>query len=560
MKSYAPITGESLLDSSEVVSEVQDGHRHRIEGGKFYRASGNQFWMRKPVLYSIYALALAVSIAIWFIAIHAPLRQDETGTWWLIKDGFSQIWLNRFIALGFPSYSYILWLSTKIIGTSEIALRIPSILAMLGAVWLLYLAARELFSRELAILAAVIFCLHPIVIFESIDIRPYAFAVLATNAAILILLRLRRSDSNWLAALFGLLAAVIVSFHYLFATILPALLVCFFLVKAKDRKTLWRQAGIALAVFALAFLPMVPGLEFLFRTSGAHVYEAPPQLGDLIVTLAPGLLPFVFCGAALLAGLLAAFRPSTHASLDRNQGWRIPVCLCLALIPVLILYGISVATPIHMFRFSHRLAAIPGLALCWALLIERYLKGAMRPTFCVVLVAATAFQIFRSPDAKQHFFTRKYALEAAERNASVDNAPVLVCSGFVESRYVAMPLDSPKTSRYFAPLSYYKLTVPVVPLPWGLNDEAKRVGSQFLKEATQKHQRFLAVASDPSYDTLDWLSKQASPNYNVHSLGTFDTVKVFEFDPRTPATPPVARSSGPPPPRAAKAASRPATP
>src|SRR6185312_7501898 len=120
--------------------------------------------------------------------------------------------------------------------------------------------------------------------------------------------------------------------------------------------------------------------------------------------------------------------------------------------------------------------------------------------------------------------------------------------------------DSPKTSRYFTPLSYYKLTVPVVPLPWGLNDEARKIGSQFLKEATQKHQRFLAVASDPSYVTLDWLSKQASPNYNVRSLGNFDTVKVLEFDPRTPATPPAARSSDQPPPPSVKAASTPATP
>src|SRR6185312_14220968 len=130
------------------------------------------------------------------------------------------------------------------------------------------------------------------------------------------------------------------------------------------------------------------------------------------------------------AALIAAFRTSTQESPNGNQSWRILVCASLALIPLLILYGISVATPIHMFSFQHRLEAIPGIALCWALLIDRYLKLRMRVLFCVVLVAATAFQLFRSPGARQHMDTRKYALQVAEKNASPDNAPVLVCSNF----------------------------------------------------------------------------------------------------------------------------------
>ena len=100
-------------------------------------------------LYAIYSLALFVSISTWFIAIRAPLWIDETGSYWQISKGFSEI-LPRQGSLSFPAYSYILWLSTKIIGTSEIGLRVPSILAMLGAVYLLYLAARELFERDIA--------------------------------------------------------------------------------------------------------------------------------------------------------------------------------------------------------------------------------------------------------------------------------------------------------------------------------------------------------------------------------------------------------------------------
>jgi hypothetical protein len=84
------------------------------------------------------------------------------------------------------------------------------------------------------------------------------------------------------------------------------------------------------------------------------------------------------------------------------------------------------------------------------------------------------------------------------------------------------------------PLMYYKLTVPVVPLPRSLNDEAVRVGSRFLERATQQHERFLAMASEYSYGTLKWLSDNAMATDDVHELGVVDGFKILEFVPRVP--------------------------
>jgi hypothetical protein len=85
------------------------------------------------------------------------------------------------------------------------------------------------------------------------------------------------------------------------------------------------------------------------------------------------------------------------------------------------------------------------------------------------------------------------------------------------------------------PLSYYKVSVPVSPLPRGLNDEAIRAGSEFLQQQAQRHQRFLALAFVQSYGTLDWLAKEAAGTDDVRQLGVFDGVKVLEFVPRPPA-------------------------
>lgn len=547
--------------------------------------------MQARVQYAIYALALAASVSIWFIAIRAPLWLDETISFWQINGGVAKI-LSRqggLSALAVPVYPYILWLASKILGTSEIALRIPSIVAMLGAVYLLYSAARELFNREVAAFTAIVFCIHPIVIFASIDVRPYAFAVLAVNLAIFLLVRSRQSNSIWLAALFGVSAAVIVYFHFLFAVILPAFAIVFFAFKVGDRKNLWRQFGAALAAFGMAFLPVIPGLWYMFRTSGIHVFDDPPNLMALGLTLAPGWLGYMICLAALAAlslrsdvkGCAASLRILLSALLvlvlllivynatTRGQSiyvalppWlvfilgssaliatitgrsktdlnnrcnRLGVLLCvsLAFIPILILYAVSVGTSIHIFVPRYRLVAIPGIALYWAFLISRIEPRVIRVLFCVVLVGTTAYQNFSSSRlSSPHGYTWKYALEAVERNASVDNAPVLICSDLPEADHTPMPLGSAKDSTLFAPLSYYKLSVPVVPLPRTLNQEAIRVGSGFLREAARRHERFLAIGFAPSHRTLRWLASNSSGTHDVRQLGMFDRIEVLEFTPR----------------------------
>lgn len=488
--------------------------------------------------YGIYGLGLLVCVSVWLIAIRAPLWLDEMDSYWQIHAGFAQIWARQFPSLCFPAYTYILWTSTKIIGTSEVALRIPSVLAMLGAMYLLYLAARELFERDVALLAVVIFCAHPTVILESIDARPYAFGILATNAAILILLRLRHNHSNWLAGLFGLSTAFIVYFHYLFAPVLPALVLCFFVVKAGERPTLWRQFGIAGAAFAFAFVPVFAGLHNLFSRPGTHVWEPAPLFSDLMWTIAPTNLRFVVLGS-LVAAMVVAAVTRQQRSAGRTENWSVVVCLFLALIPILILYGVSAGTSIRMFAPRHRLVAIPGISLCWAMFLSRYLGRAVRLLFCVALVTAISYLYISTPIDKHHDYTWKHALEIARSKASVDNAPVLVCSDFVESDYLAMPAESVKDDHLFAQLTYYPLSEPVVPLPMSLTDEATRIGSQFLRDAQKEHLHFLALGDGRSYPTLDWLAHHASSAYQIRTYKQFDNVgvRVLEFVPQIQASP-----------------------
>jgi len=474
---------------------------------------------------AIYVLALLTSLSTWFILIRAPLWLDETVSLFLIKGGFAGI-MSRQVWPDAPAYSCLLWLWTKVMGTGEIMLRISSVLPMLAAAYLLYLAARELFDPDVAIIAAIFFCLHPIIIFAAIDVRPYAFAALAINATILSLVHLRHNDSNWLAALFGLLAAGIVEFQLLFATLVPALALCFIVSKLDHRRTLWRQFSIALVVFAIGCLPAIPRLEYMMHTSGTHVFSEAPRLVQLLSTITIrglGIVLVVFI-------LAAAFRKRLHVKPD---GWTVLLCTSVALFPLVILFVLSVGTSVHVFVPRYRLGAVPGIALCWALVVSWIDSRALRLMFASALVVVAACVCFTSASFHRHMYSWKDALAVAEKNASADNAPVLICSDIPEADYLRMPVGSAiEESGILPPLIYYRLTVPVAPLPRSLNPEAMRAGLEFLQQQSQRHERFLALAFVESYGTLDWLRNQAAATYDVTQLGVFDGVKVQEFVPR----------------------------
>lgn len=492
---------------------------------QFRQTKGEQSpWNR--LLYVSYGVGLTASISPWFIAIRAPLWLDETVSYYLIKTGFWGI-VPREGWPGVPAYYYILWLWTKIAGTGEIPLRISSILAMLGAVYLLYRAATELFDREVGMITAVIFSIHPIVIYSSIDVRPYAFAVLSVCACIYILVRLRNSGSLRLAGLFGLLAAFVVCFHMLYGAILPALALGFFVIKAGDRQNLWKQTGAALAAFLLAFSLAIPGLLYLFRTSETHVWDQAPPLSEFWWTAAPTLLPFVLGGTVLVAAFMRKIDLTSKV-----EPWRLILCVATGLIPLLILFVISVQTPLHIFTYRYRLVAIPGIALCWGWLLSRLDSRLLRILFCLALVIPTTYRYWDTPAMKRHAYSWKDAIAEAEQLAISDNAPVLMCSDLPEADHMPMPTgEAVKDSALLAPLSYYQLSVPVVALPRALNDQAMQIGSQFVMDASARHQRFLAMGFVPSYPTLKWLTYIASNGYTIRTVGVYDDVVLLEFTP-----------------------------
>jgi dolichyl-phosphate-mannose-protein mannosyltransferase len=476
----------------------------------------------------LYYLPLLVGISVWFRAIHAPLWLDETVSYWQIAAGFRQIWARSLLVPSSPTYLYILWLTNTFFGHKEIILRIPSILAMLIAVSLFFRIAKELFPVDVSLIATVVFSLNADIAFAALDVRPYAFAILFTNLAILPLLLWIKTGKRPYAILFGIACAGILHFQYLFGTILIAFLLYYVLRRFTSHFYLI-DLSISFGCFLVLTLPLASQMANMFHQRGTHVFADAPELLDILRILSPGRIVFIFMPAVLVAVFAKKIRFPNREGLQNFF-----FCLLLAFVPTAILYLISVNSQLHLFIPRYLLVAIPGIALSWAWLVSLIDSRTLRLLFCLSFVAFNGYRAYTSPFSGSHGYTWKYALQFADGHAAADNSTLLICSDLPESDSAPMPAVASE-SVFFAPLSYYPVHAPVVPLPRTLNSETKRQVNEFLRQSTGQR-RFLVLAYIYSARTIDWIAYATQTTHTPHSFGQIGGVWVAEFVPRAEET------------------------
>lgn len=474
----------------------------------------------------LYSAALLASLSIWLLALRAPLWLDETLAYWQVSGGFAKIWSRSALMPSSIGYLYTLWAAKSILGSHEIALKIPSTLAMLGAVYFLFRAAREFFDQDIAFLVCIFFALEPNVVFAATDARPYAFALLATNLAIFAFLRWIKQHKMRQAIAFGAAAAAILYFHYLFGAILPAFAIYYLTVRRRSIKADARQLAAVLATFTLISLPLLYRVISLYHTRDTHVVQELPVKWIALNTLVPIQTLIGFLAAVFLAALARKVKLTVADYIPAAL-----LCLLLALVPAGILIGVSTTTSLHLVIPRYFLVVAPGSALTWGLLTSRIDSRWLRQIFCVGLVGVTVFECYSSPYSRKHELSFKKAHELVNASVAQDHAPVLTCSAFIEADYEPLPTDRTSENALNSQFIYYPIDAPVVLLPMSFNDEARRIAGRAAPAATQLHQRFLVVGSPNCYPTIDWLASSSRGEFTVRSLGDFDEIAVVEFQP-----------------------------
>ena len=155
-----------------------------------------------------------------------------------------------------PMWYVIAWADSRVLGSGEIALRLPSALAGIATVPVAWAIGRELTGRRATAIAAAAFvAVNPLFVWYSQEARAYALFVLTAALAMLCFLRALRRPSSGRMAAFALSGSLALLSHYFAVFLLIGMVV--WLVWEKSRRRAALPAVGVLALVGVALLPLI---------------------------------------------------------------------------------------------------------------------------------------------------------------------------------------------------------------------------------------------------------------------------------------------------------------
>lgn len=155
-----------------------------------------------------------------------------------------------------PLFTIFAWLSGKL-GDPTVWVRLPSLLAGIATIPLVYALGMRTLGRRTALAGAALAALSPFLAWYSIEVRAYALAVaFVVSSTLCLLIALERGQTRWWAG-YAVFSCAAMYTHYTAAYVLIAQLAW----------TLWfhrdatGRAIVANIAAAVAYLPWVPGLR-----------------------------------------------------------------------------------------------------------------------------------------------------------------------------------------------------------------------------------------------------------------------------------------------------------
>ncbi|MBO0343721.1 glycosyltransferase family 39 protein [Roseibium sp. CAU 1637] len=329
------------------------------------------------------------------------LWYDEAASWEQSRGTLAEL-IAKVAADNYPPlHNLILWLFIHLFGDSERILRLPSLLAGVLAIWLLYRLGEEIAGSATGMCAAALLAISPFHVWYSGEARMYALFCALGLAVMLALVRyLKRPDTAGFirsAVLGGLFLCTHIYAAFGLAGAATGLAVFAILPassSALSRKTVFKALA-ALAVSALLFTPWA---LVLFGRAETVVYDgfwiAYPS-ADMLRTMAREIAgnSQIFWLLVALAGiglLLTLFRRRPSTASPATIKWLLPPLVGFTIAPVLIGYALSITLrPILFDRYL--IAAFPGLLLLACLGARSLLpRGGALALIAVVLSLAAA--------------------------------------------------------------------------------------------------------------------------------------------------------------------------
>ncbi len=284
-----------------------------------------------------------------------------------------------------PLWYVLAWADSRVLGTGEVALRLPSALAGIASVPVAWAIGAELEcppTRRAGAVCAALVAVNPLFVWYSQEARAYGLFVLMGALAMLCFLRARREPTPRRMAAFAATGALALLTHY-FAVFLLIPMALWLICDRRARRTALPAIGV-LALVGAALIPLISaqgghGTQWIGEWALSERLQAIPQYyltGYSGLPLGHGIellvaLP-ILAGLALGLWRMSDPQPASHRRRPRGDAARLSVLIplsiaaCGVLIPIaMVAFGADYLAPRNLVAAMIPVTAAIAVLTVW---------------------------------------------------------------------------------------------------------------------------------------------------------------------------------------------------
>ena len=477
-------------------------------------------------LYLLMALCIG---RLWLMPLGSSFWIDEIGTRFLVRYGAQHPSLAAVPQVWKSIYYYLPRGAETLLGFSEAAYRLPSILAMAAALFFVARLAARLIHPDAGWLAAFACLGLRGINYHAADARPYALGIALAAAGLWFLVRWLDAADWPDALLFVACAALVWRVHLLFWPF-HVMLIIYAAARfaQRDTRVAWMQAAGVLGALVVLLLPVLLDSLVLYRDARAHVVTSPPTMRALLNSVHYPLL--IYCGVG--AWLLRRFRKQPPRSIRPSRASLVLV-LAWWLCSPLCLFAFSWITGDSVFVTRYLSLALPGAALAATALAARYIPPERWKASAAVLALGVLLLQGHWSEAwpRHHNSDWRAAAQAIARQASPET-PVICPSPFVEAKYPVWRPDYPLPGFLYAHLSVYPIQARTYLFPFEDSPEGEQYAAALTSETLVGSGRFFIYGGLGQVDFWrKWFAQRPElAGWRQTRLGPFADVDVVMFE------------------------------
>jgi hypothetical protein len=451
----------------------------------------------------LWAVTLLSGAVLWLRPIASSFWEDELVTWWVIDGSFREMLHRSYALQGQTALYYPLAWLVRQIGDKEWVLRLPSLVAMIAAAYMLFRLATRLLDRELGRLAVLVFVVWPGIAFEASNARPYAIAVLVTVASVFALVLWLDRGSRASMVVWVVLTALLAYAHILFVLAIPAQLL-YAIARRREGSTRVSTRAIVtgLAIVAVLDLALVPQVIGIVDRRGALILSTALSFdwfGNVLV-------PTFFVSALIVGGIIAWATSSITFERLRVDRSAAVLVLSWLLIPLVVVAVLALTTSVVLLASRYTLEVAPAGALLAAAVLRAIEPPAARRIIAALLAVFTVWGTAGVLKAGEDW---RWAASTAQA-ASDAHSVTLLHPGLVESGQLDWFSDPEERSYLMTPAAYYSFPGPIVPVPIEATSDSEAFVSRELAALPSSVDRIIYVTRFPGAGFLTYLQGWAS--------------------------------------------------